>query len=85
VHFAHSPQQHNHHKGGDHPGKPRPEAPACPVCQALQAGGHSIAAPLVALTTVIFVCAAPPAPASIEAPSAPVRTHARARAPPRDA
>jgi hypothetical protein len=83
VHFAH--QQHGHHKSGDHPGKPRPDAPACPVCQALQSGGHSIAAPLYALTAVIFVYAVPPAPAAIEAPAAPVLPQARARAPPMDA
>ena len=85
VHFAHTHQQHNHHQGGKNTGKPRPDAPACPVCQAMQAGGHSIAAPLVALTAAIFVYAAPPPLRAIEAPAAPVLTQARARAPPMDA
>jgi hypothetical protein len=82
VHFAQAHQPHSHHKGGDHSGKPRPDTPACPVCKSLQAGGHSIAAPLVELTAALFICVAPLAPASIEAPAAPVVTQARARAPP---
>ncbi len=83
VHFAHGhPGSHgDRHGGGDKPGAPRQDTPACPVCQALQSGGTSIHAPalLLALSPVVH---AVPLPAQIEAPAVPALARPRARAPP---
>ena len=79
VHFAHN---HHGHEEGERSGKTRHDAPSCPVCQALQAGGTSIAAPAVLVAPRDIADAAPILVASIEAPRGPALGRPRARAPP---
>lgn len=82
VHFAHGHHGHaDRQGGGDRPGAPRQDAPACPVCQALQSGGTSIHAPAPVLALSLVVDATP-LPAEIEAPAVPAPARFRARAPP---
>jgi hypothetical protein len=81
VHFGHA--HHGDRPGGnDRPGAPRQEAPACPVCQALQAGGNSIHAPASFAAPVRVVYAALPLPAMPEARPAPTLARPHARPPP---
>ena len=85
VHFAHQHHGEHHGRHGGNDRAPRQEAPACPVYQALQAGGSSIHAPAVFAAPVRIVYAALPLPALPEARSAPTLSRPHARAPPMSA
>jgi hypothetical protein len=81
VHFAHSHHGEDGPANGHHAGGAPSDNGACPVCQALQAGGAGLAAPALVFAAVGEVVPAPSLPRA-DAPVAALPSDHRARAPP---
>ena len=81
VHYAHSHHGENDPAAEGRAGSAPGDSTACPVCQALQAGGTGIAASAVVLVAADDLAQPVPAPRA-EAPVAELPSDHRARAPP---
>jgi hypothetical protein len=79
VHFAHSHDEHGTDAGDQ---RAPQEAPACPICLAMQAGSAALTAPFLATGPCLGAPHAPTAEARLEPRSAHFDRAHRARAPP---